>query len=196
MLKIIVTYIFYFLIYIYLHILFIFCINTFCFSLKIKYYSNINLSYNTILKYKNNIDLYEKTLYESFDIKNIFIKNKNPILQINDTLFFDYNIGIPKKLYINEKKIILDQIPLINSLIPIYEMNEFMIKLIHKQYLHYYMMCNEFPIITIINKKLISIQTSNAYFLLFPWEIISKTDYEKIIKQKITDLRLHYKNKE
>jgi hypothetical protein len=58
------------------------------------------------------------------------------------------------------------------------------------------MICNEFPIITIINKKLISIQTSNAYFLLFPWEIISKTDYEKIIKEKITDLRSHYKNKE
>jgi hypothetical protein len=144
-------------------------------------------------KYKDDLELKEIIYYDSFNIKNVFLSTKKPILQINNTLFFSYNIGISKDLYQNNKNIVLEGIPLIRSSIPIFQIHEFLIKLIHKQYLHYNVICNESPIITILNKQLISITTNRGNFLVLPGECILQYDYEKIINKNRTDLKSNTK---
>lgn len=192
MIKIIIKYITYLLTYLYLHIVFIIFIYKFCFSLKIKYTSNINLSYNTLLPYKEDFDLQEELYYHSFDTKKITAHTKSPLLQINNLLLFNYNIGINEKLYQIHKKNTQCTIPIIESKIPIYQINEFLVKLIYNQYINFHMLSNEYPQITILSTKLISIKTHHNNLKLHPWHIVSKKEYEKIIKEKITDLRLYY----
>ena len=194
MTKIIIKYISFFLVYLYIHIFFVIFMQKFCFSLQIKYYSHINLSYKILLRYKDYFKLTEKSFYTSFDTKKIILKNQTPILQINDTLFFNYNFGISKSLYLHYNDI-LEALPKIYSEISLNQINSFLIKLIHKQYTNFNIICNEYPTIIIINKKLILIKSKKANFLLAPWNIISKEDYKRIIKEKITDFRLS-KNKD
>ncbi len=193
MVKIIIKYISYILVYLYLHILFIIFINKYCFSLKTELISNIDLTYNFLSKYSNHFIINEKTYFDSFNTKKIKLETKIPIFMINSIYFFNYNIGINEKLINNKNFIYSINIPKIKSEIPLYNINEFLIKLIYKQYINFYNITNEYPTITILNKKLIKIKNSANQFVLFPWTNISKNDYEKITKEKITDLRINYK---
>lgn len=94
MVKIFLEYIFYFVYFIFIHYVSIVITFYFIFSFKTVHKSNLTLSPQTVFRFRDQFGLIEKKKYLNHETKEIEYKTEDPVMQINQIIYFRSGIGI------------------------------------------------------------------------------------------------------
>lgn len=146
------------------------------------------VSEKILLELQNDLSIEIEEKYIDFQTKQRTYVLEKPILQLNKLFYFSSGLAFPKDMY-KEK---LSSLSLFTEL-PYCMITKKIIDdcaLLGKSFAQYSK--NSFTI-EIKNNQKVTIHTEKELIDAYPWQIITKEIYEKILQEKISDIRKEYK---